>query len=64
MCQQRFFIFWALHTVSGHARLARDTSRDENNLSTLKALAETRRSGVVALDGRLGVDVADIGGDT
>lgn len=51
-------------TISSHAGLAGNASGDENDLGTLQALAETRWSWVIALDGRLGVDVADIGGDT
>jgi hypothetical protein len=51
-------------TISGHARLAGNTGWDENDLSTLQTLAQTGWGWVVALDGRLGVDVADIGGDT
>jgi hypothetical protein len=51
-------------TISGHAGLAGDASRDEDDVSTLQTLAEAGRSWIVALDSRLGVDVADVGGDT
>jgi hypothetical protein len=50
--------------VTGHAGLARNTSRDEDNLSTSQALLERSITLVVASDGALSVDVADIGGDT
>ena len=50
--------------VTGHAGLAGDTGGDEDNLGTLEAAGEARRRGVVAGDGRLGVDVRDIGGNT
>lgn len=53
-----------LYTISGHARLARNTSRNEDNLGAGQTLAEARRSRIVALDGRLSVDMADIGGNT
>ena len=59
-----FGVFCDLRTISRHAGLAGDTSGNENDLSTLQALAETGGSWIIALDGGLGVDVADIGGDT
>lgn len=45
-------IYWgySMLTVTGHARLAGDTSGDEDNLSTLQALLQARGSRVVALD--------------
>jgi hypothetical protein len=52
------------HTVTGHARLARNTSRDEDDLRALESLAETRGSRLVATDGAVGVDVAQISSDT
>lgn len=36
--------------VTGHAGLAGDTSGDDNDLSALEGLGETRGSGVVAAD--------------
>lgn len=38
------------HTVTGHARLAGDTSGDEDDLRALETLAEAGGSGIVALD--------------
>jgi hypothetical protein len=51
-------------TISGHARLAGDTSWDEDDLSAAQALAQPGGSWVIAFDSGLGVDVADIGGNT
>lgn len=50
--------------VTGHSRLAGNTSGDEDNLGASQALLEVLVTLVVALDSALGVDVADIGGDT
>jgi len=50
--------------VTGHSRLAGNTSGDENNLGASQALLEVLVALVVTLDGALGVDVANIGGDT
>jgi len=50
--------------VTGHAGLARNTSGDENDLSTSQALLELSITLVVASNSALSVDVADIGGDT
>jgi len=50
--------------VTGHAGLARNTSGDEDDLSTSQALLELRITLVVASNSALCVDVADIGGDT
>lgn len=50
--------------ITGHAGLAGDTSGNENDLRVLEAVAQTSSVGVVASDGAVGVDVAQIGGDT
>merc|ERR1711988_1444898 len=50
--------------VTGHAWLPGDTSRDEDDLSALQALLDTLRCRFVALDVALGVDVANVGGNT
>jgi len=50
--------------VTGHSRLAGNTGGDENDLSASQALLEVLVALVVALDSALGVDVADISGDT
>jgi hypothetical protein len=50
--------------ITGHARLAGDTSGDENDLRVLEAVAETSGIGGVASDGAVGVDVAQVGSDT
>lgn len=52
------------HTITGHARLARNTSGDENNLGASEAGLETLGCGLVPLDRALGVDVTDISSDT
>lgn len=51
-------------TITSHARLSRNTGRDQDDFRALQALSETRRSRIVALDGAVGVDVADISGHT
>lgn len=51
-------------TVTGHARLSRNTGWNEDDLAAGQALPETRRSWVVALDSALGVDVGQISCDT
>ena len=43
--------------ITGHAGLAGDTSRDEDDLGALEGLGKAGGSGFVALDSRLGVDV-------
>lgn len=53
-----------LLTITCHAWLARNAGRDENNLGALEGSGEVLSAAVVALDGALGVDVADIGSDT
>lgn len=50
--------------ITGHTGLAGNTSGDENDLGVLKALLEASSIGVVASDGAVGVDVAQISGDT
>lgn len=51
-------------TVTGHAGLAGDTGRDEDDLSALEGLGEARGRGVIAANLALGVDVANVGSDT
>lgn len=53
-----------VHTVTGHAGLARNTGRDEDDLRALESITETGGSRVESGDGAVGVDVADISGDT
>ena len=53
-----------MHTVTGHAGLAGNTGRDEDDLRALESIAEARGGRVVASDGAVGVDVAQIGSDT
>lgn len=50
--------------ITGHAGLAGDTSGDQDDLGVLEAVAESSSIGVVASDGAVGVDVAQISGDT
>jgi len=50
--------------ITGHTRLAGNTSGDEDDLGALEALLEASSIGVVASDGAVGVDVAQISGDT
>lgn len=52
------------HTVTGHAGLARHTSGDEDDLRALESIAQASGGGVVARDGAVGVDVAQISSDT
>lgn len=51
-------------TITSHAGLARNTSGNENDLRALESITETGGSRVVAGDGAVGVDVAQIGGNT
>jgi hypothetical protein len=51
-------------TISGHARLSRDTSRNQNNIRTLQAFSQARRCRVVSLDCALCVDMAEISSNT
>lgn len=51
-------------TITGHARFSRNTSGDEDNLTSGQTFSETGRSRVVALDGALCVDVAEISSNT
>jgi hypothetical protein len=50
--------------VTGHAGLAGHAGGNEDNLGALEGGGKARGSGLIALDGRLGVDVGDIGGNT
>lgn len=52
------------HTITGHSRLAGDTSWDQDDLRVSESILEARRSRVVASDGAVGVDVAQISSDT
>lgn len=53
-----------IHTVTSHAGLARHTSWNDNHLGALERLGQPRGSGLVAHDLAVGVDVANIGGNT
>ena len=50
--------------VTGHAGLTGNTGGDEDNVGALEALGEAAGGRVEAGDGRLGVDVGDVGSDT
>jgi hypothetical protein len=47
-------------TITSHARLSRNTRRDQDDFTALETFSQTRWSWIVALDSALGVDVADI----
>jgi len=49
--------------VAGHTGLARDTGGDEDDLGALEGVGQAAGGRVIALDGRLGVDVGDVGSD-
>jgi hypothetical protein len=53
-----------LHTVTGHAGLARNTGRDEDDLGALEGIAKAGGGRVEASDSAVGVDVAEISSDT
>lgn len=64
-CQYPFELYiLKKRTVTGHARLARNTSRDEDNLRAIQGITETRGSRIETRDGAVGVDVAQISSDT
>ena len=50
--------------ITGHTGLAGNTGRDEDDLRALKAVLQTLGGGVVASDSAVGVDVAQISGNT
>jgi hypothetical protein len=50
--------------ITGHTGLAGNTGGDEDDLRALEAVTETGSIGVVALDDAVGVDVAQISGNT
>lgn len=50
--------------VTGHAGLAGDTGGDEDNLGALEGGGQAGGGRVEALDGGLGVDVGNVGGNT
>lgn len=50
--------------VTSHARLARNTGRDEDNLGVGESLLQSGGSRVIASDSAVGVDVAEISGNT
>lgn len=52
-----------VRTVTGHARLARYTSRNENDLRVGQRIAQARSGGIVAGHHAVGVDVAQVGRD-
>lgn len=51
-------------TITGHAGLAGNTGRDEDDLGALEGSSETLITSLVAVDGGVGVDVGDIGSNT
>jgi hypothetical protein len=51
-------------TIAGHSRFPWYTSRDEDNFGILQCLPQAGRSGIISGDGALGIDMADIGGNT
>ena len=53
-----------LLTIARHARLTRNTSRNQNNLSIFESCLKTAWCWIVTSDCALGIDMADIGGDT
>jgi hypothetical protein len=53
-----------LLTITGHARLAGNTGRDEDDLGVGKSILEAGGSRIIASDGAVGVDVAEISGNT
>lgn len=59
-----FFFFFSHHTVTGHARLARNTGRNEDNLGALESVAKAGAGGFVAVDVAVGVDVTQVSSDT
>lgn len=52
------------HTVTGHAGLARNTGRDEDDLGALEGIAKARGSRVEARDNAVSVDVAEVSSNT
>lgn len=52
-----------MHTITGHAWLARNAGRDQDNLTAAQAVFEALGSWVVALDDAVGVDVSNISRD-
>jgi hypothetical protein len=50
--------------ITGHTGLTGNTSGDQDDLGVLEAVTETAGIGVVASDGAVGVDVAEISSDT
>jgi hypothetical protein len=50
--------------ITGHARLAGNTGRDEDDLGVGKSILEAGGSRIIASDGAVGVDVAEISGNT
>lgn len=46
--------------IAGHARLARHTGGNDNDVRTLQRLFQATVGGQVALDNRGGVDVGDV----
>lgn len=50
--------------ITGHAGLTGDTGRDEDDFGALQSITQTLGGGVVAIDGAVGVDVAQISSDT
>lgn len=50
--------------ITGHTGFARNARGDEDDLRALEAVTETGGIGIVALDNAVGVDVAEISGNT
>lgn len=50
--------------VTSHARFARDTGGNDDDIATLQSVGEASSSGLVTLDGALGVYVRDISSNT
>jgi len=57
-------MFEGERTVTGHARFTRHTGGNDDNVGARQAFAESGGGLIVALDGALGVDMADISSDT
>lgn len=51
-------------TVAGHARLAGNASRNQDDLTASQGLCQAVATGFVALNSAVCVDVSNVGGDT
>ena len=61
---RRYLFTVILLTVTGHAGLTGNTGRDEDDLGALEGIGKAALSRLVALNGAVSVDVADISSDT